>query len=88
MITANYYHKGKVVYVGSSLEPSSFVLLYRRILKESKIPFIFYGPNIEKIFRIGRKQNYEIFINHSGKKSLAGLKILDPYEVRILPKRK
>ncbi|EKR91340.1 beta-galactosidase [Leptospira santarosai str. CBC379] len=88
VITANYYHKGKVVYVGSSLEPSSFVLLYRRILKEAKIPFIFYGPNIEKIFRIGRKQNYEIFINHSGKKSLAGLKILDPYEVRILPKRK
>lgn len=88
VITANNYHKGKVIYVGSSLEPLSFVLLYRRILKEAKIPFIFYGPNVEKIFRSGRKQNYEIFINHSGKKSLAGLKILDPYEVRILSKKK
>ncbi|MDV6234043.1 beta-galactosidase [Leptospira ellisii] len=90
VITSNSYHKGRVIYVGASLEPLGFMLLYRRILKEAKLPFTFYGPNVEKVFRKGRKNDYEILINHSGKKVPAGFRILNPYEVRVqtVPKKK
>ncbi|PJZ78053.1 beta-galactosidase [Leptospira neocaledonica] len=88
VITCNRFGKGSVVYVGASLSPISFMLLYRRTLRMAGIPFTFYGPTVEHSFRKGKSKDYEIFINHSGKKALAGFKLLKPYEVRILPKTK
>ncbi|TGK03249.1 beta-galactosidase [Leptospira langatensis] len=88
VITCNKFGKGFVVYIGSSLSPVSLMLLYRRVLRLAGIPFQFYGPNVEKTFRKGKSKDYEIYINHSGKKSLAGFKLLKPFEVRILPKNK
>ncbi|PJZ27129.1 beta-galactosidase [Leptospira hartskeerlii] len=88
VITCNRFGKGSVVYVGASLSPISFMLLYRRTLRMAGIPFTFYGPTVERSFRKGKSKDYEIFINHSGKKTLAGFKLLKPYEVRILPKTK
>ncbi|TGN20343.1 beta-galactosidase [Leptospira idonii] len=82
-ITVNSYGKGKVYYVGTSLTPESFVLFYRKVLKEAKVPFGFLGKTIEKHFRIGRKYNYEILMNHSGKPRWAGFTRLKPFEFRI-----
>ncbi|GBF39730.1 beta-galactosidase [Leptospira johnsonii] len=88
VITCNRFGKGSVVYVGASLSPISFMLLYRRTLRMAGIPFTFYGPTVERSFRTGKSKDYEIFINHSGKKAFAGFKLLKPYEVRILTKTK
>ncbi len=88
VITCNKFGKGFVVYIGASLSPISFMLLYRRVLRLAGIPFTFYGPNVEKTFRKGKSNDYEIFANHSGKTNLAGLKLLKPYEVRVLSKAK
>lgn len=88
VITCNQFGKGNVIYVGASLNPISFMLLYRRILRKAGVPFTFYGPNVEKTFRKGKSKDYEILINHSGKFSPAGWNLLKPYEVRIVPKAK
>ncbi|PJZ66918.1 beta-galactosidase [Leptospira wolffii] len=88
VITCNQFGKGNVIYVGTSLNPISFMLLYRRILRKAGVPFTFYGPNVEKTFRKGKSKDYEILINHSGKFSPAGWNLLKPYEVRIVPKAK
>ncbi|TGL61064.1 beta-galactosidase [Leptospira sarikeiensis] len=88
VITCNRFGKGSVVYVGASLSPISLMLLYRRTLRMAGIPFTFYGPTVERMFRKGKTKDYEIFSNHSGKTTLAGLKLLKPYEVRIVPKKK
>ncbi|TGK11721.1 beta-galactosidase [Leptospira fletcheri] len=88
VITHNRFGKGSVVYVGASLHPISFMLLYRRILRNAGVGFSFYGPNVEKIFRSGKEKNYEIYLNHSRKSVFAGWKRLKPFEVRIIPRRK
>ncbi|PJZ71054.1 beta-galactosidase [Leptospira perolatii] len=87
-ITCNSFGKGSVIYVGTSLEPVSGMLLFRRILRNAKVKFQFLGPSVEKVVRSGKKQDYDIFINHSRKSVIAGFKILKPFEVRILPKDK
>jgi beta-galactosidase len=87
-ITVNKYKKGKVYYVGTSLEPESLVLFYRHVLKEEKIPYAYYGRHVEKIFRKGKTKDYEILINHSGKTKLCGLNLLKPYSFKIIPKEK
>lgn len=88
LVTRNRFGKGNVIYIGSSLEPISFMLLYRRILRTAGIRFRFYGPDVEKTVRKGKSNDYEIFTNHSGKYRFAGRRILKPYEVRIVPKSK
>ncbi|WCL49552.1 beta-galactosidase [Leptospira sp. GIMC2001] len=83
LATVNSYHNGRVYYIGASLAPESFVLLYRRILRESKIPFTFLGSKIERIFRKGKKFNYEILMNHSMKSTWAGFTRLPPFGYKI-----
>ncbi|EQA43952.1 beta-galactosidase [Leptospira broomii serovar Hurstbridge str. 5399] len=88
VITCNRFGKGSVIYIGASLHPTSFMLVYRRILRRAGVPFTFYGPNVEKVFRKGKTKDYEILMNHSRKRSFAGLKLLKPFEVRIFPRNK
>ncbi|EPG74166.1 beta-galactosidase [Leptospira fainei serovar Hurstbridge str. BUT 6] len=88
VITCNRFGKGSVIYIGASLHPISFMLLYRRILRRAGVPFTFYGPNVEKVFRKGKMKDYEILMNHSRKHSFAGWKLLKPFEVRISPRNK
>ncbi|MCB1315021.1 MAG: beta-galactosidase [Leptospiraceae bacterium] len=87
-ITRNVYHKGVVYYVGTSLTPESFVLLYRRVLREARVPFRLYGQHIERVYRTGRKNDYEIYMNHSIKPRWAGRRRLKPYEFRIVSRPK
>jgi len=82
-ITVNEYGKGKVYYVGTSLDPLSFVLFYRKVLKASKIPFGFLGKNVERQFRKGKKFNYQITMNHSNKPKWLGFTRLKPFEFHI-----
>ncbi|PJZ86673.1 beta-galactosidase trimerization domain-containing protein, partial [Leptospira levettii] len=82
-ITVNQYGKGKVYYVGTSLTPESFVLLYRRILKEAGVRFSLLGSTIERHTREGKRFNYEITMNHSNQYKLAGLSILKPFGYKI-----
>ena len=81
--TVNSYYKGKVYYLGTSFEPASLILLFRRILSESKIPFNFLGEKVEKIFRKGKIFDYEILMNHSNKITWAGMNRLKPFGYKI-----
>ncbi|MCW7488417.1 beta-galactosidase [Leptospira meyeri] len=87
-ITVNTFGKGKVYYVGTSLTPESFILLYRKILKEAGVSFGFLGATIERHHREGKQYNYEITMNHSNRYKLAGLSILKPfgYKIKRIPK--
>ncbi|BDA77094.1 beta-galactosidase [Leptospira kobayashii] len=82
-ITLNQYGKGKVYYVGTSLSPETMVLFYRKVLIGAGVKFGFLGSTVEKQYRIGRKYDYEIIMNHSWKSSWAGFKRLKPFETRI-----
>ncbi|HNF14780.1 MAG TPA: beta-galactosidase [Leptospiraceae bacterium] len=88
-ITVNRYKKGRVYYVGTSLEPASFVHFFRKVLIREKLPFRFLGKNIELIRRKGKKSDYEFLLNHSGNSAFAGLERIKPYEfkTRKLEKR-
>lgn len=63
--TKNQFGDGMVYYIGTSLSPLSFALLFRRIFRESKIPFVFLGRYVEKIVRVGKKFQWEFYLNHS-----------------------
>ncbi|MDZ4725119.1 MAG: beta-galactosidase [Leptospira sp.] len=82
-ITVNQFGKGKVYYVGTSLNPFSFVLLYRKIFKEAKIPFQFLGKTIERHFREGKESNYRITMNHSNSTRWVGFSRMKPFAFKI-----
>ncbi|MCC5815130.1 MAG: beta-galactosidase [Leptospira sp.] len=87
VVTVNQFGTGKVYYVGASLTPESFVLLYRRIFRESNVDFRFLGAHVEKIQRKGKNKNYTIYMNHRNKASWCldgGVMRLKPYEVRVV----
>jgi beta-galactosidase len=82
-ITVNSFGKGKVYYVGTSLDPASFVLFYRKVLKEASVTFHFLGKTIERHHRSGKNYDYRITMNHSNKTKWLGFSLLKPYEFRI-----
>jgi beta-galactosidase len=86
-ITKNKFGKGLVYYVGASLTPESFIILFRKIFKESKVNFEFLGPNIEKIVRKSENNEYKFIINHGSSRNFCiPYGLLDPFEVRLLKK--
>ncbi|GBF51312.1 beta-galactosidase [Leptospira ryugenii] len=82
-ICANQFGKGKVYYIGTSLSPESFILLYRRILKDAKVPFSFLGRSVERQTRQGKRFDYQITMNHSMKRTWFPFPGLKPFEYRI-----
>lgn len=83
MITVNSFGKGKVYYLGTSLDPFSQVLFYRQVLKEAGIPFRFLGKNIERHYRTGKNYNYQITMNHSNQIKWLGFTRMQPFEFKI-----
>jgi beta-galactosidase len=83
VITKNRFGKGTVYYVGASLSPESFVLFYRRVLRSAGIPFRFLGAKVERIFRTGKKFDYQITINHSDRPKWIGISRFKPFEWKI-----
>jgi beta-galactosidase len=87
-ITVNQFQKGRVYYIGTSLEPESLVLVYRKILNTERIKNQFYGKFVERIHRKGKNFDYDIWINHSSKTKFSGFQVLKPYSFKIIPKTK
>ncbi|MCE9501579.1 MAG: beta-galactosidase, partial [Leptospira sp.] len=78
--TVNKYHAGKVYYIGSSLSPELFVILYRKILRKSGIKFSFLGRYAERVFRKGKDNDYDIIMNHSNSVKWIGFRRFKPFE--------
>lgn len=87
-VTVNQFKKGRVYYVGTSLEPASFVHFFRKVLIREKLPFRFLGKDTELIKRKGKKSDYEFILNHSSKSVFAGFQKLKPFEFRIIKQEK
>lgn len=87
-ITKNYYGKGIVYYLGTSLGVKSLAYLYTRVLKQANLKYELFSLGLEKIYRTGKLKDYEILINHSNKNKWYKFKKIPPYSFQIIPKDK
>jgi len=67
-VTMNDYGQGRVVYVGTRLNPPAMVAIFRRIFKTDKIKTDFVGPGIEILHKFDPDQRpFRVILNHTGK---------------------
>jgi len=83
-ITEHKWGRGKVFYVGTSLTPGSFLWLYRKILKQAKVPYHFHGKSIEVVHRQGKEFQHKVIMNHDSKGHWVGWHYLKPNSFKIL----
>lgn len=84
-ITVNQYGKGKVYYLGTSLDPKGIFFLYRKILKAANLEPKFYGQGIEVVKRRTTNGNYvDVVLNHTTRAKRVKGKLIQPYETEII----
>lgn len=71
---------GCVYYVGTGVDPMTAGYLAERILKRSKIPYLFSELGVE----VFRREGATYLLNHNEERARHGKKVLEPFEIACL----
>jgi beta-galactosidase len=87
-ITENKIGKGRVYYIGTSLDSLGIFFLYRKIFKSAGLNPHFYGMGVEVIHRKDTQSgNIEVILNHNSKARMVhGIKI-PGFGMKIIPSK-
>lgn len=85
-ITENLFGKGRVFYVGTSLDPAGLFLLYRSLFRKAGVRHRFAGPGLEVVRRRCEDgSEVEVVVNHTARAKLYRFKRIPAWDFRLLP---
>jgi beta-galactosidase len=87
-ITENKFGKGRVYYVGTSLDLLGIFFLYRKIYKANEMNPRFYGMGVEMTHRKDTQSgNIDVILNHNPKTRMVAGVIVPGFGMKIIPNK-